>query len=60
MRFMTVKLSHKKCIRCGACIDECPEAAIYYDDQNVPNVLEEECTDCGECIKVCCTDALNI
>lgn len=57
---MTVKLARNKCIRCGVCMDECPEAAICYDDQNVPYVLDEECTDCGECIKVCCTEALNL
>jgi pyruvate formate lyase activating enzyme len=60
MRFMAVKLSLEACIRCGACMDECPEAAICYDDQNIPYVIEEECTDCGECIQVCCTEALEL
>ena len=57
---MAVTLSQDKCIRCGTCMDECPEAAICYDDQNMPYIIEAVCTDCGECIKVCCTEALAL
>jgi NAD-dependent dihydropyrimidine dehydrogenase PreA subunit len=57
---MAVTLSQEKCIRCGSCMDECPEAAICYDDHNMPYIIEGVCTDCGECIKVCCTEALAL
>ena len=57
---MAVKLSLEACIRCGACMDECPEAAICYDDHNIPYIIEEECTDCGDCLQVCCTEALEL
>jgi ferredoxin len=55
---MPAKLLEKKCIRCGACIDECPLAAISYGDNNMPVVDEAICDDCGACEKVCCTQAL--
>ena len=57
---MAATLSQEKCIRCGSCIDECPEAAICYDDHNMPYIIEAVCTGCGECIKVCCTEALAL
>ena len=55
---MSATISKEKCIRCGACIDECPVGAIYYKEHNLPFVIEEECTDCGLCISVCCTEAV--
>lgn len=57
---MTATLSPEKCIRCGSCMDQCPEAAICYDVHNMPYILEAVCTGCGECIQVCCTDALAV
>ena len=57
---MAVRLSQEKCIRCGTCMDECPEAAICYDDHNMPYIIEAVCTGCGECIHVCCTEALAL
>jgi len=48
------------CTACEACIDICPENVYeLVNDVSVP-VRKEECTDCGECIKVCCTEALNL
>jgi len=55
---MPAKLLEKNCIFCGACIDECPLAAISYGDNNMPVVDEAICDDCGACEKVCCTQAL--
>ncbi len=55
---MSVKISTEKCIRCGVCIDECPEGAICYRENNMPYVIEEDCTDCGLCVSACCKEAL--
>ena len=55
---MSVKISKEECIRCGACMDECPAGAICYEENNVPSVIEDDCNDCGLCVSVCCTEAV--
>ena len=40
---MLAKIFKEKCIRCGACMDECPTGAICYDEKNVPFVIEKDC-----------------
>ena len=55
---MSLHIIVEKCIRCGACIDECPAAAISYADKNMPVVDVPSCTGCGQCLEVCCTQAL--
>lgn len=58
-----------KCIRCGACIDACPEGAVYWDSADAPEGLERpltphldraRCTACGSCAEVCYAGALRI
>ena len=47
------------CIGCGACVAECPQAAIHQDgDQFVTD--REACTRCGSCMPVCAADAREI
>lgn len=57
---MAAIISKNKCIRCGACIDECPVAAICYAANNMPYVIEGDCTDCGLCVSVCCAEAVKL
>lgn len=57
---MAVILSKEKCIRCGACMDECPAGAICYAEDNVPYIIADECTECGACVEVCCPEALSL
>ncbi|MCK5256453.1 MAG: 4Fe-4S binding protein [Deltaproteobacteria bacterium] len=57
---MSAKISQEKCIRCGNCMDECPEGAICYEENNVPFVIEEDCTNCGLCVSVCSTEAVVV
>ncbi len=59
---------NSECIVCGACIDECPNAAIVDETKN-PNgeeiyfVFASKCTECdgGElaCVSVCPSDAIH-
>ncbi|MCP4717245.1 MAG: 4Fe-4S dicluster domain-containing protein [Deltaproteobacteria bacterium] len=57
---MAVKIKPENCIRCGTCIDECPEAAIGYGADNKPVVNPEACNGCGGCVEVCCAEALTL
>lgn len=48
----------KDCIRCGKCIEVCPQNALSTD--NPFFVDRERCVQCGECTKVCPTQALEM
>lgn len=59
---------NSECIVCGACIDECPNAAIVDETKN-PNgeeiyfVFASKCTECDggdlACVSVCPSDAMH-
>lgn len=62
MDFMTI--DQEKCIRCGACINECPVGIIMLKENAVvPCVVdgaEKICIDCGHCVAVCPTGAYDL
>lgn len=48
----------KRCMNCGACIEVCPEKAIYQEDGTT--VIDRNlCNRCMKCIDVCPNDALK-
>lgn len=47
-----VYLKHK-CISCQACIETCPEEAVFLDEEGKIGRNLEKCTNCGKCIQVC-------
>jgi len=55
---MPITISEERCIRCGICMDECLTGAIYYEENNIPQVNEEDCNECGEFIPMCVTEAI--
>lgn len=45
-----------KCANCGACLNACPQRAIYVDGEEMyytPRVDESKCVQCGRCVSVC-------
>ncbi len=44
------------CIKCGACADECPVAAISEGDSKY-EIDAETCIECGACAGVCPVEA---
>jgi ferredoxin len=45
------------CVECGACVPECPEAAI---SEEAPFIINPEvCTNCGACPAVCPVEAIS-
>src|SRR5512137_2731022 len=48
-----------RCIRCGACVETCPQEAVTLDGpQAVTNL--ELCDQCGECIEGCYSGAREL
>jgi pyruvate formate lyase activating enzyme len=48
-----------RCIRCGACVDACPQGAISCQDEAVSTDLLR-CTRCGACVEACTAEARQI
>lgn len=48
-----------RCIRCGACIAACPEAALAWKDGGL-NTDRSRCNECGACVCICPTGAREL
>jgi len=43
-----------RCVKCGKCVENCPEDALTLpDDESTPVVDPDKCIGCGECEAVC-------
>ena len=56
---MVYKINTRKCLKCGLCVDGCPEGAIDVDDKvkesdglvlYTTRIDPKKCTDCGTCV----------
>lgn len=47
------------CIKCGYCIANCPQDAIFFDDENKIAIDRKRCARCMACVKVCTANALR-
>lgn len=47
----------EKCIGCGYCVRDCPVDAVHLSKKKA--VIDETCTQCGACLKVCEQGALS-
>jgi NAD-dependent dihydropyrimidine dehydrogenase PreA subunit len=49
------------CTACAACVDACPEGAMYMnDDESLALVHLDKCTSNGACESVCPTGAITL
>ena len=51
-----MKVDAEKCIGCGYCVRDCPVGAVRLIKKKAR--IEEACTECGACLKVCEQEAL--
>ncbi|MBE9507355.1 MAG: glycyl-radical enzyme activating protein [Chloroflexi bacterium] len=52
-------LWESRCIRCGACLEVCPQGAVSWDG-HVASTDGEKCTLCGACVEACYAEAREI
>ncbi|HHI87770.1 MAG: 4Fe-4S ferredoxin [Candidatus Cloacimonas sp. 4484_140] len=45
------------CIKCGACVEVCPENAIVEDVTQY--IITDDCIECELCLKECHLDAIK-
>lgn len=60
---ISISVDHELCIKCYACISECPFDLINDDKEGFPQLRKaavKRCIRCGHCMAVCSTDALDI
>ena len=58
---MPAKIDLKKCVKCGTCVDHCPEDVIVMTKAKVPKVkYPDECWHCGACMIDCKAKAIHI
>jgi Pyruvate/2-oxoacid:ferredoxin oxidoreductase delta subunit len=49
------------CTACAACVDACPEGAMYMnDDESLALVNLDKCNGCAACEAVCPTGAITM
>ena len=52
-----VRIDHKKCIQCGACVKECPLEAAKGKVES--KKMPADCFSCARCLNVCPVDAIK-
>ncbi len=53
-----VEIDRKKCVGCGACIENCPQKAIIMLPGWIGQVQKGKCIGCGRCVEICHKHAL--
>ena len=56
---LSPKVTRKKCIGCGACVEHCAQSAITLQDKKA-GIDTQKCIGCGECILICPNSAIEI
>jgi adenylylsulfate reductase, subunit B len=60
MKYMSIKISRKKCIGCGKCLKVCPGSLLYSDENGKAyNRYPRDCWGCTACLKECQIGAIS-
>ena len=57
-RSVAAVVEEEKCTGCGACVDACPENAIFL--RQTALITIDKCIGCGSCIPECPNDAISL
>ena len=47
------------CVKCAACMKNCPAKAIFANDNKMIEIDQQKCVGCGECIAMCRYDSID-
>ena len=53
------KVTRKKCVGCGACLEHCAQSAIFMKEEKAA-IDPKKCVGCGECILICPNQAIDV
>lgn len=56
----TLRLDPAKCVKCGMCIEVCPQAVFRMEERSVEIADRGACMECGACEQNCPTEALEV
>jgi uncharacterized protein len=56
---LSPKVTRKKCVGCGECVEHCAQSAITLKDEKA-EINPTKCIGCGECILICSNGAINV
>ena len=48
------------CVGCGTCVEKCYNKAVYLNDDNKAERMEEYCVGCGVCAYFCPENAISL
>lgn len=54
-----ITLNEEKCIKCGACVMECPSTVLKMGQNGPEEINEKRCIGCGHCVAVCPKEAID-
>jgi L-aspartate semialdehyde sulfurtransferase ferredoxin len=56
-----IRLDEDKCIQCGACVGQCPTAALYVEEETrLVKFDSEKCVACQQCVPACPVNAIFV
>ncbi|MFT8313740.1 MAG: nitroreductase family protein [Clostridium sp.] len=54
-----ITVDQEKCVKCGFCVNECPEQVFRLGENGPEEVYPENCIACGHCVAVCPKEAMD-
>jgi len=54
-----ITVDQEKCIKCGICVNECPEQILRIGENGPEDICSEKCIACGHCVAVCPKEAID-
>lgn len=48
-----------KCIKCGLCVNECPENVLTLVENGPEEFCSQKCIACGHCVAICPKEAVD-